>query len=331
MINKIVNFIKKLFKVKNNAVVQSQIKSTLNTGFVRSKKIDIQKFEKLEESLLEADLSYDIVSEVISNIKNDKSDIKNDVKNSLLKIIDKSSVDLIEKYKSKLGSNKSCGVKKPFIVLFFGINGSGKTTTIAKLANLFAKQFNNEQSQIEGIKIMLAACDTFRTAATEQLITLADRVRLANSNLVIEVESQTKHGEDPSAVCYRAAKKSFDENFDILIVDTSGRLNTNEGLMAELGKIQRTIKKFDQSSPDVNIMVIDGSNGSSAISQIEDFSKFVAIDGLILTKMDSSSKAGAIFTIVKKYKQKVFFLSNGESLENIEPFEENKFVNNLFD
>jgi len=140
-----------------------------------------------------------------------------------------------------------------------------------------------------------------------------------------------KPAEDPAAVCYRAIKKGIDEGFDNIFIDTSGRLHTNQNLMEELAKITRVIKKLDPTLPHLSLIVIDGSNGTSAVRQVEDFSKFAHIDGIIATKLDSSSKAGAIFTIVKKYHKKIFFLGNGESLSGLTPFSPQSFVDNFFE
>lgn len=203
----------------------------------------------------------------------------------------------------------------PFVIFVSGVNGSGKTTVIAKLANRFV---------LEGKKVLIGACDTFRAAAVEQLEYWAKQTGAS-------IEKPLKTNEDPSAVAYRALKRAKDENFHILIIDTSGRLQTNKALMEELRKIQTVLKKVDESKPDLSLLVLDGSAGQNVISQGKEFGSFVKIDGVIMTKLDSSSRGGTLLTVASDLKLGIYLISLGEGLDDFSDFIPEDFVKNIFD
>ena len=202
----------------------------------------------------------------------------------------------------------------PTVILIAGVNGSGKTTSIAKLANRFHK---------EGKKVLVAACDTFRAAAVEQLALWAQRTG------VEIVKGQT--GADPASVAHDACVKAQARGFDILIVDTAGRLHTQTHLMRELEKIQRILAKQSPGAPHEAIMILDATNGQNAISQAQEFQKVINSTGLIVTKLDGTAKGGSVFAIKQKLQLPVKLIGVGEGMDDLEPFDPDAFVAALFE
>jgi fused signal recognition particle receptor len=202
----------------------------------------------------------------------------------------------------------------PTVILIAGVNGSGKTTSIAKLANRFHK---------EGKKVLVAACDTFRAAAVEQLALWAQRTG------VEIVKGQT--GADPASVAHDACVKAQARGFDILIVDTAGRLHTQTHLMRELEKIQRILAKQIPGAPHEAIMILDATNGQNAIAQAQEFQKVINSTGLIVTKLDGTAKGGSVFAIKQKLQLPVKLIGVGEGMDDLEPFDPDAFVAALFE
>ncbi|RLS50434.1 MAG: signal recognition particle-docking protein FtsY [Planctomycetota bacterium] len=202
----------------------------------------------------------------------------------------------------------------PTVILIAGVNGSGKTTSIAKLANRFHK---------EGKKVLVAACDTFRAAAVEQLALWAQRTG------VEIVKGQT--GADPASVAHDACVKAQAKGFDILIVDTAGRLHTQTHLMRELEKIQRILAKQIPGAPHEAIMILDATNGQNAIAQAQEFQKVINSTGLIVTKLDGTAKGGSVFAIKQKLQLPVKLIGVGEGMDDLEPFDPDAFVAALFE
>ncbi|GJM20579.1 MAG: signal recognition particle receptor FtsY [Planctomycetota bacterium] len=202
---------------------------------------------------------------------------------------------------------------KPFVLLVCGVNGSGKTTSIAKLA---------KHLKGEGHKVMLAACDTFRAAAVEQLTVWADRLDMP----IVKRET----GADPSGLAFDAAARARDEDIDVLIVDTAGRLHTQKNLMAELEKIRRVLGKAIPGAPHEVLLILDGTTGQNAIAQAKEFSAAVDVTGLMVTKLDGTARGGALVTIRQELKLPVRFLGLGESADDIERFEPAAFLEALF-
>lgn len=201
---------------------------------------------------------------------------------------------------------------KPTVILVVGVNGTGKTTSAAKLAHLLTKQ---------GHSVLLAAADTFRAAAVEQLENWADRLSLPLY--------KGRPNQDPASVCYEAHEKAFREGFQYLICDTAGRLHTRHNLMEELSKIRRTIAKQDESAPHGTLLVVDATTGSNALSQAREFHKATPLDAVIVTKMDGSGKGGVALAILDEMHISPAFLGTGEGSENFEPFDRDRFVDQL--
>ncbi len=201
----------------------------------------------------------------------------------------------------------------PTVVLVAGVNGSGKTTSIAKLAN---------RLKSDGKKVLVAACDTFRAAAVEQLTIWSERI---GCEIV-----KNAPGTDPASVAHDACEKAKARGFDVVIVDTAGRLHTQTHLMRELEKIHRVVGKVIEDAPHEVLLVLDGTNGQNAIAQAEHFKKAVKCTGIILTKLDGTARGGAIFAIKQKLDLPVKFVGVGEKLDDLEPFDPEAYVEALF-
>jgi fused signal recognition particle receptor len=279
---------------KITSIFKTQKKSTLTQD-------DIQDLYNI---LINSDLSTSVVNLLMKNLDQNKTvgEAIDQLKSRMISILEKKekSLEIVD--------------KKPFVIFVAGVNGSGKTTTIAKMANKFV---------LDGKKVLVGACDTFRVAAVEQL---AYWCVAANAN----IEKPLKEGEDPASVCYRSFKKAQDENFDVLILDTSGRLQTNKSLMDELKKIYSVLQKLNSSKPDLTLCVIDGSAGQNAIVQYEEFGKYINLDGVCITKLDSSSKGGAIFSIADSSNCDIYFSCFGEKISDLSNFNAKEFVENIF-
>ena len=270
------------------------------SSVVSKKERKISK-EMLEEVLLEADVSYDVVEQVIYYMPPSDMVEKKDVRRVLLA------------YFVDMPKNKEID-EKPFVELIFGINGAGKTTTIAKLANYYKKS---------GKKVVLAASDTFRAAAVEQLKRWAEK-------LDIDIVA-SKQGADPSAVAYDAISKAVAKEYDNVLIDTAGRLHNHKNLSNELQKIVRISNKAYEGAPHRKILVLDGTQGNSAINQAEEFNKIVPIDALIITKLDGTAKGGALFSIAYSLKKPILFIGSGESADDLVEFDKEKFVDSILD
>ncbi len=198
---------------------------------------------------------------------------------------------------------------RPFVILVTGVNGSGKTTSIAKLAH---------RLKSEGHGVMLAACDTFRAAAVEQLEHWGDRIG-------VPVMSQGA-GADPAAVAFDAWQAAHARGIDVLIVDTAGRLHTQDHLMAELGKIRRVLARHDPNAPHETLLVLDGHTGQNALMQAREFTRAIGTTGLVITKLDGSAKGGAVVAITRELELPIRFIGLGESIDDLEPFNASEFA-----
>ena len=288
-----------LNKTKNN------IDEKINGVFSNFRKVDEDLLEELEEALIMSDIGMDTSLEIIDNLRKkiklenlkEAEDVKKALRELMKEILDKQDVSL------KMDS-------KPSVILVIGVNGVGKTTSIGKIANRLKK---------ENKKIVLAAADTFRAAAVEQLEIWANR---AGCDIVKKQE-----GVDPASVVYDAIKITKEKNADVLICDTAGRLHNKKYLMDELSKIQRVIEK---ELPDANkevLLVIDATTGQNAISQVKAFKEVAPITGLVLTKLDGTAKGGVVIGIVNENKIPVKFIGVGEAIDDMEIFNSEDFVN----
>jgi len=273
------------------------------------KKFDAQTLEELEEVLFTADIGPRAADRIFQSVKTGLS--KDDLEDSekIWKQIRKTSRAILALDAKPI----DMASHKPFVLLVLGVNGVGKTTTIGKLA----KQLSDE-----GKKVILAAGDTFRAAATEQLEEWGKR---ANVPVV-----RGKSGGDPSSVIFDAIKRGVDEGFDVVICDTAGRLHSNAGLMDELKKLRRVMDKAMPGAPHETWMVLDATTGQNAISQAKTFKADMEITGIVLTKLDGSSKGGVVLGICDELKVPVRFVGIGEKIGDLRPFDPGAFVEALY-
>ena len=273
-----------------------------------NKKLDIQTLNDLEELLIMADLGPSAAEKLTAELANEKFD-KNikpeEVKTFLAKKIEETLVDVAK----PLILNNS---KTPSVVLVVGVNGTGKTTTIGKLAHQYSS---------EGKKIMIAACDTFRAAAVEQLQIWAER---SNAEFV-----KGSQGCDAASLAYEALEKAKSKNIDVLFIDTAGRVQNRTELMEELAKIIRVIRKLDPESPHHCLLTLDATTGQNAVSQVEIFKEMAEISGLIVTKLDGSAKGGILLSLAEKFSLPVHAIGVGEKIEDLQSFEAQEFAKSL--
>lgn len=276
----------------------------INNVFSNFRKVDEDFLEELEEILIMSDVGMDTSVKIIDNLRNrlkkekiqDEEDVKQALREEMQKILDVTDINL------HLNT-------KPSVILVVGVNGVGKTTSIGKIANRLAK---------DGKKVVIAAADTFRAAAVEQLEIWANR---AGANIV-----KREEGVDPASVVYDAIKITKEKEADVLIVDTAGRLHNKKYLMDELNKIQKVINKEMPDADKEVLLVIDGTTGQNAISQIKAFKEETDITGLVLTKLDGTAKGGVVIGIVEENKIPVKFIGVGEQIDDMELFDSEDFV-----
>ena len=270
----------------------------LNRFFAQFRTVDEDFFDDLEELLIESDVGYETAEELTDELRDEAKLQKAKSRDDLKKVIVEKLVNLYDQSgNSENEKLKSHDDGKPNIYLFVGVNGAGKTTTIGKLA----KRFKDE-----GKSVLLAAADTFRAGAVEQLSEWGEKVGVP----VVTGKEQA----DPASVVYDATDKALKENYDYLLVDTAGRLQNKKNLMNELEKIERTIKKQAPEEPTETLLVLDGSTGQNALLQAKDFDKTTKLTGLVLTKLDGSSKGGVVLAIRNEMKLPVKLVGLGEKL-----------------
>ncbi|QIQ41651.1 MAG: signal recognition particle-docking protein FtsY [Buchnera aphidicola (Microlophium carnosum)] len=274
-----------------------------------SKKIDDMLFEELEEKMLLADIGINTTNQIISNLIKDVNhkDLKNSKK--LYFLLKKNMYNILKKVEVPLEISSHI----PFVILVVGVNGTGKTTTVAKLAQKYKS---------EGKSIMLAAADTFRAAGIEQLQVLGKLNK-------IPVIAQ-RPGSDPAAVIFDAIKSAKSKKIDILIIDTAGRLHNKSYLMEELKKIVRVIKKIDVTAPHEKILIIDSCNGQNTIQQTEIFHKALDLTGIIITKLDGTAKGGVVFSLADQFKIPIRYIGIGEKIQDLGIFNSQEFIESIF-
>ncbi len=283
---------------------KSSFDEKINNVFKSFKKVDEDFLDELEEILIMSDIGMETSIKIIGNLREklkkekiqEEEEVKQLLREEMQKILDVTDINL------HLGT-------KPAVILVVGVNGVGKTTSIGKIANRLAK---------DGKKVVVAAADTFRAAAVEQLEIWAKR---AGADLV-----KREEGVDPASVVYDAIKITKEKQADILIVDTAGRLHNKKYLMDELNKIQKVIQKEMEEADKEVLLVIDGTTGQNAISQVKAFKEEADITGLVLTKLDGTAKGGVVIGIVEENKIPVKFIGVGEQIDDMEIFNSEDFV-----
>ncbi|WP_342267859.1 signal recognition particle-docking protein FtsY [Candidatus Tisiphia endosymbiont of Empis tessellata] len=284
----------------------NKISSGIDQIFYK-KKLDEQTLNELEELLISADITASVAIELVDKLRA----IKFDKEVSGL-VIKEQLADIIGQLLVKTSKNFELHDKKLNVILVCGVNGSGKTTTIGKLASIYRRQ---------GKKVAIAACDTFRAAAVSQLSSWADK---SGSMFITGEESA-----EPASVAYLAMQSSIKNDVDVLFIDTAGRLHNKKNLMEELAKIIRVIKKIDDTAPHHSILVIDATTGQNVYNQVEQFTAIANITSLIVTKLDGTAKAGVVVGVVQKFALPVYFLGVGEKVDDLKPFDPAAFASSL--
>ncbi|WP_130832416.1 signal recognition particle-docking protein FtsY [[Erwinia] mediterraneensis] len=287
-------------------------RQNLGSGFIslfRGKKIDDELFEELEEQLLIADVGVETTRRIINSLTQQASRKQLRDAEALYGLLKTEMADILHKVDAPL----EVAGKTPFVILMVGVNGVGKTTTIGKLAR---------QYQAQGKTVMLAAGDTFRAAAVEQLQVWGER------NAIPVIAQHT--GADSASVIFDAIQAAKARNVDVLIADTAGRLQNKSHLMEELKKITRVMKKLDEDAPHEVMLTIDASTGQNAISQTKLFHEAVGLTGITLTKLDGTAKGGVIFSVADQFGIPIRYIGVGEGIEDLRPFKAEDFIEALF-
>jgi len=276
-----------------------------------SKKIDQELLDQLEEILLKGDVGVKATEKIIQDLKNRVKEEKIEDPQKIIELIKEEILAILEG--SIISTNTSSPDAKPLIIMIVGVNGTGKTTSIAKLAKKYSDM---------GKKVLVVACDTFRAAALEQLSIWAQRAG------VEIIKSQPD--QDPASVAFDAVKAALSRDIDVVIVDTAGRLHTKYNLMEELKKIKRVMGKSREGAPQEVFLVLDATTGQNGISQAKMFDQAVGLSGIILAKLDGTAKGGIVIAIANELKIPVRYIGIGEKIDDLEEFDPKSFVEALF-
>ena len=294
-------------KFKNNLQKTSNFLSSNILSSFQNKKVDNETLEELEAVLISADISLDVVEKLINSVRKVKTsdqDITKTVSETL-------STEIENILQPREGNILEENNKNQKIFIFVGVNGSGKTTTIGKIANKIHKEK----------KVLIAACDTFRAAAIEQLKDWAHK----NHNDFFSGNAN----QDPASVAFQATEKFNKENYDYLIIDTAGRLSNNTNLVNQLVKLKNVVSKINTETIIETVLVLDGTNGSNMIKQVEIFGKELNVSSIIITKLDGTAKGGALISIANKYEIPISYVGLGEKPEDLSVFSAKNFARSI--
>ncbi len=293
-----------LSRLKNGLSKSSSAITSSITNIFTKRKLDKETLGELEDVLIQADLGEAVAGRIIAAIKAERYDkeiepdeVKRILAEEVAKVLRPVAVPFV------------FGAERPFVVLVVGVNGAGKTTTIGKLGAIATRG---------GFKVMLAACDTFRAAATEQLILWGQRIGAKT------ISRPT--GSDASGLAFDAMTEARENGTDVLFIDTAGRLQNKAYLMEELDKVVRVIKKQDATAPHAVLLVLDATTGQNAISQADIFTKVAGVTGIIMTKLDGTARGGILVAIAEKFKLPVHAIGVGEQIEDLQAFEADAFA-----
>jgi fused signal recognition particle receptor len=275
--------------------------------------IDDNTLNELEEILISSDLSSELAEKIINNLRINLKDEKDRTLSNIIELLKNELLKILNTEQTNVSSDGFKDKVKPYVILIVGVNGVGKTTTIGKLASNY---------KMAGNKVIVGAADTFRAAANEQLEIWAQR---AGVGII-----QQHKGADPSSVAFESVKKAIDEEYDVVLIDTAGRLQSKVNLMSELNKINKAISKLLPNAPHDTYLVLDATLGQNAIVQAEEFSKVTKLTGLIITKLDGTAKGGTIFQICATNRIPVRYIGVGEKLDDLQTFNPQLFVDALF-
>ena len=275
-----------------------------------NRKVDQETLDEFEELLIKSDIDIVTAEEIVKKLSSKKFNenfTPRDIQSALEEIIS----EILKPSEKRMEYNTN---QCPMILMVMGVNGSGKTTTIAKIANNFIK---------EGKKVLLVAADTFRAAASEQLEEWSKKI---NTDILTGEE-----GSDPASIVFKSIEESQLKKYQVIIIDTAGRLHTRSDLMDQLGKIDRVLKKIDNNFPHETIITIDATTGQNALKQVEEFDKIVKISGIILTKYDTSASGGTLISIAEKTKLPIVAIGVGEKINDLVQFESKKFSKDILE
>ena len=295
------------YKFKNNLQKTSNFLSSNILNSFQSKKVDSQTLEELESVLISADISLDVVEKLINSVRKVKAS-EQDITNVVLETLAKEIEVILQPNEREIFVEND---QTPKILIFIGVNGSGKTTTIGKIAS----QIRDEN------KILIAACDTFRAAAIDQLKSWADKSKsdFFSGNI----------NQDPASVAFQATEKFNKDDFDYLIIDTAGRLSNNTNLVNQLIKLKNVVLKINDKTKIETILVLDGTNGSNMIKQVDIFGKELDVTSIIITKLDGTAKGGALISIANKYEIPISYIGLGEKPEDLISFSARNFSRSI--
>ena len=294
-------------KFKNNLQKTSNFLSSNILNSFQNKKVDNQTLEELESVLISADISLDVVEKLINSIRKVKISDQ-DITTVILETLAKEIEIILHPREKKIFEEND---QRQKILIFVGVNGSGKTTTIGKIAN----QIGNEK------KVLIAGCDTFRAAAIDQLKDWVEN----NKNDFFSGSAN----QDPTSVAFQATEKFNKENYDYLIIDTAGRLSNNTNLVNQLVKLKNVVSKINNDTIIETILVLDGTNGSNMIKQVEIFGKELDVSSIIITKLDGTAKGGALISIANKYEIPISYVGLGEKPEDLSVFSAKHFARSI--
>lgn len=274
---------------------------------ITGKKVDESFLAKLEDALILADVGVKTAQRLTSEIARQKFS-KDVTENEIREILSHNIENMLKPYEKALLQD----LHKPEVVLVIGVNGNGKTTTVAKLANLLKRKGN---------KVLLVAADTFRVAAVAQLEYWSNKIGV---DICKEEE-----GSDPASLVYKSLEKAKAEGFNVVLIDTAGRMQNRSDLIGELKKIKRVIKKIDSSAPHTTILTIDGLTGQASHKQVDVFKNEIGIDSLIMTKLDATAKGGAIISLTQEYNVPISYIGVGEGVDDIQNFDARQYARGI--
>ncbi len=300
--------IKLLFSRSNKKKISAESLFAKDLKKIFKKNLDQDFLLNLEALLLKADIGPKYTEQLINSLN--KLQDNSDISAEKIKLYLKSEI-------KKMLKNAHASIKiqhKPYVILASGVNGSGKTTSLGKLAYKFAQ---------ENKKVVIVAADTFRAAAADQIGNWADQAG-------VKLFRAEKEGADPASLAYKAVEYAQKENYDIVLIDTAGRLQNNQNFMNQLAKIVRVIKKLDEQAPHLSLLVLDSTTGQNSLKQMEVFKAASLINGLIMTKLDGTAKGGCLVALVQEYNVPVYFMGIGEGLDDLVEFNVDKYLEQLF-
>lgn len=275
-------------------------------------KIDEETIDDLEEILISSDIGSELTEQLINNTKSSLLKEQNRSVEIIKELLKKELLKIIIPNTPSVSSHRNIPKDKLHVILIIGINGSGKSTTIGKLAHKYKS---------EGKKVIIGSADTFRAAANDQLKSWAAK---AGVDLIEDIS------KDPSAVVYETVQSALSKDYDIVLIDTAGRLHNNKNLMLELNKITGVISNLLPGAPHECLLVVDGNSGQNAIKQFVEFNKFANLSGVIITKLDGTAKGGSVLQISSANKIPIRYIGVGEGIEDLQEFDPEEFVNALF-